>query len=113
MVVYIFQDILHIIWFKNSGIFEALGQNLLSPPSWALTIMLVLRFLPKRKLFMYVYILGMGVVSVGYAYLVRNVGLFDFQPWFYPVFSYFTFFGWWSFAVWFFKKTSHLAHVED
>ncbi|TGE35668.1 hypothetical protein E4K67_24390 [Desulfosporosinus fructosivorans] len=108
IVVGLFQNVLHIIWFKNAGIFNILGQNLLSPPSWILTVMIFLRFLPSRKLFQYAYVLGFGAFSVGYGYLVHNVGLFDFKPWVYPLFAYFTFLFWWSTITWVFVKTSSL-----
>ncbi len=108
VVVGLLQNVLHIIWFKNAGIFNVLGENLLSPPSWILTVMIFLRFLPSRRLFLYAYILGFAVFSVGYGYLVHNVGLFDFKPWYYPFFAYLTFLPWWSTITWVFIKTSSL-----
>lgn len=108
VVVALFQNLLHIISFKNAGIFNVLGENLLSPPSWILTVMIFLRFLPLRKVFQYAYVLGFAVFSVGYGYLVHNVGLFDFKPWFYPFFAYLTFLFWWSAITWVFIKTSSL-----
>lgn len=113
LVVGLFQNILNIIWFKNAGIFNALGQNLLSPPCWLFVVMLFLRFLPGRRPFLYLYIITVAFSSVGYGILVRNVGLFDYQPWFYPVFSFLTFLGWWCFITWLFFKTSTLANTED
>ena len=105
VVVALFQNVLHLIWFQNSGIFNFLGENLLSPPSWILTVMLYLRFLPTRKVFRYIYVLGFAVFSVGYGYLVHNVGLFDFQSWYYPIFAYFTFLAWWAVVTYVFVKT--------
>ena len=109
LVVGLFQNLLQIIWFKDAGIFNVLGQNLLSPPSWILTVIIYLHFLPQRRPFLYIYILTFALFSVGYGYLVHNVGLFDFRPWFYPIFSYFTFLVWWIFITWLFIKTSSLA----
>ncbi|TCL75157.1 hypothetical protein EDC14_100388 [Hydrogenispora ethanolica] len=74
--------------------------------------MLFLRFLPRRQPFFYLYILTFGAFSVGYGLMVKNAGLFDFRPWFYPVFAYLTFLGWWSFGTWLFLKTSPLAKNE-
>jgi len=113
LTVGLFQNVLHIIWFKNAGIFNALGQNLLSPPCWLFVIMIFLRFLPRRRIFMYLYVVTFTCSSVGYGILVRNVGLFDFKAWFYPVFSFFTFLVWWSFAAWIFLKTSTLAKSDN
>ncbi len=109
LVVAIFQNIFHIIWFKNAGIFNVLGQNILSPPSWTFTVMIFLRFLPVRRPFLYLYLVAFAFASTGYGYLVHSVGLFDFRPWFYPYFSALTFLGWWVFAAWVFMATSPLV----
>lgn len=106
IVVGLFQNLLNVIFFKNAGIFNVLGQNILSPPSWILTVMIFLRFLPSEKTFRYIYVLAFAVFSVAYGYLVHNVGLFDFKPWFYPYFAYLTFLFWWSIITWVFLRTS-------
>jgi hypothetical protein len=106
VIVGLYQNLLNIIWFKNAGIFNVLGQNLLSPPSWALTVMIFLRFLPQRKTFQYFYVLTFALFSVGFGYLVHNIGLFDFKPWFYPFFAYLSFLAWWSIITFVFIKTS-------
>ncbi|WP_045575079.1 hypothetical protein [Desulfosporosinus sp. I2] len=108
VVVGIFQNFLNIIWFKNAGIFNVLGQNILSPPSWILTVMIFLSFLPQQKTFQYIYVFAFALFSVCYGYLVHNIGLFDFRPWFYPSFAYLTFLFWWSFITWIFIRTSSL-----
>jgi len=112
MAVSLFQNILHIIWFKNLGIFNINGQHILSPCSWTVTVMLFLRFLPDRRFFMYFYILTYAGFSVSYGILVKNVGLFDFRPLLYPYFSFLIFLSWWCFAAWFFLKTSSLAKTD-
>lgn len=56
VVVVLFQNILHIIKFKNAGIFDIMGLNYLSPPSWLCTVMLFLYFLPHRRIFLYLYV---------------------------------------------------------
>lgn len=109
LVVGLFQDVLHIIWFKEAGIFDVLGQNILSPPSWTFVVMLFLRFLPSRRPFLYLYTLTVALSSVGYGILVKNVGLFDYRPWFFPIFSYFIFLAWWSFITWVFLRTNTLT----
>ena len=113
VVVTILQNLLHIMWFKNHGIFYVLGHIALSPPSWTVTIMIFLYFLPSRRWFLYPYVVTWALYSVGYAYLVHNVGLYDFVPWLYPVPIYFLFLGWWSFAAWLFIKTSPLINDEN
>jgi hypothetical protein len=109
LVVGIFQNLLHIMWFKNAGIFNVLGHNFLSPPCWTFTVMLFLYFLPSRRIFLYLYILTFGFFSDGYGLMVHNAGLFDFKPWFYPLVSACIFLGWWSFITFVFIKTSPLA----
>jgi hypothetical protein len=109
VVVGLFQNILHVIWFKNAGIFEALGQNFLSPPSWTFTVMLFLFFSPRKGISQYLYVLTYAAYSVGYGLMIRNAGLFGFRPWLYPVISYFIFLVWWASIIWVFKKTSRLA----
>ncbi|HBF39229.1 MAG TPA: hypothetical protein DDW50_18160 [Firmicutes bacterium] len=111
-VVGIFANLLHWMGFKNSGIFNVMGQNFLSPPCWTLSMMLFLYFLPRRCVFRYLYIFTFTAYSFGYGLLVHNSGLYDFYPWFYYIVSPLTFLGWWSFAAWLFLKTSPLAKIE-
>lgn len=109
VVVALLQNLLHIIWFKNQGLFYVLGQNFLSPPSWTFTVMLFLYFLPNRKIFRYLYIATFACFSDGYGLVVHNANLFDFKTWYYPFFSYLTFLGWWITVTIVFLKTSRLA----
>jgi len=108
IMVGLFQNLFHIMWFKNMGIFDVLRQNALSPLSWTVTVMLFLRFLPGRRTFCYMYILTFSCASVAYGIVVRNANLYDFQAWFYPIPAYLIFVMWWSFAAWIFNKTSSL-----
>ncbi|MDX9873219.1 MAG: hypothetical protein RBT41_12520 [Clostridia bacterium] len=111
-VVTLFQNVLHIMWFKNQGIFNALGHHLLSPPSWLFVIMIFLRFLPYKRLFLYPYIVAFACSSVAYGIMVKNVGLFDYQPWFYPFAAFAIFLGWWCTIAFVFIKTSSLFKVK-
>jgi hypothetical protein len=81
IMVGLFQNLFHIMWFKNMGIFDVLRQNALSPLSWTVTVMLFLRFLPGRRTFCYIYILTFSCASVAYGIVVRNANLYDFQAW--------------------------------
>ena len=112
VTVALFQNVFNLISFKNAGIFNVLGQNLLSPPSWVLTVMIYLHFLPNRQIFRYAYVLVFAALSVAYGYLVHNVGLFDFRPGFYPVFAYLSFLTWWTIITWAFVKTSSQAQRD-
>lgn len=112
LVVGLFQNILHVVWFKNQGIFNVYEMNALSPPSWTVTVMIFLYFLPGRRTFLYPYIIAWAGCSVAFGLIVHNSGLFDFLPWFYPIPSYFTFLGWWTFCAWLFYKTSPLVNHD-
>jgi hypothetical protein len=109
VVVGLLQNVFHIIWFKNQGLFNVVGQNFLSPPCWTFTVMLFLYFLPRKGVAHYLYVLTFAAYSVGYGLVVHNADLFDFKPWYYPFFSYLTFLGWWTFITVVFMKTSRLA----
>lgn len=112
LAVGLLQNLFHVMWFKNQGLFNVMGQHFLSPPSWTFTVMLYLYFLPRRGISQYLYVLTFAGYSVGYGLVVRNAGLFDFKPWFYPVVSYFVFLGWWTLITVMFIKTSRLADQD-
>ncbi|KUO62569.1 MAG: hypothetical protein APF84_02130 [Gracilibacter sp. BRH_c7a] len=103
------QNLLGLMWFKNQGIFNVFGHIALSPLSWTVTVIIFLYFLPRKRWFLYPYILTWAAISLGYGYVVHNVGLFDFVSWLYPIPAYFIFLGWWILAAWLFLKTSPLA----
>lgn len=113
IVVFFCQDILGLMWFKNLGMFNVLNQMALSPLCWTVTIMIFLYFLPRKRLFLYPYVLTWALVSLGYGYMVHNAGLYDFVHWFYPFPAYIVFLGWWSLTAWLFLKTSPLAANDD
>ncbi len=109
LIVMFMQNVLGVMWFKNQGMFNFLGQIALSPLCWTVSIMIFLYFLPRKRWFLYPYILTWAAVSLGFGYIVYNVGLFDFVDWLYPIPAYFTFLGWWTFTAWLFLKTSPLV----
>lgn len=109
VVVFLMQNVLGIMWFKNQGIFYVLGQMALSPLCWTESIMIFLYFLPRKRWFLYLYLLVWASISLGYGYIVHNAGLFYFVYWLYPIPAYFIFLGWWIFTAWVFLKTSPLV----
>jgi len=111
IIVYLMQNMFGIMWFKNQGIFSVLGQMALSPLCWTVSIMIFLYFLPRKRWFLYPYILTWASISLGYGYIVHNIGLFYFVDWLYPIPAYFVFLGWWILAAWLFLKTSPLVKV--
>lgn len=109
--VTLLQNILGIISFKNQGIFYVLGHHALSPLGWTLAVMLFLYFIPRRRVFLFLYVISWGLMALGFAYIVNNIGLFDFQSWFYPLPAWIIFTAWFAAAAWLFCKTS--SHAPD
>ena len=103
--VFVYQNLLGFMWFKNQGLFYVLGQHALSPLCWTFTVMIFLYFLPAKRFFLYVYTLAWAMASVCYGYVVQNAKLFDFKSWFYPIPAFIAFLIWWSFAVWLYSRT--------
>lgn len=101
ITVFIFQDILGIIWFQNHGIWECANQHFFSPIGWTLVMVLFFYFFPaEQRILRYLYTAAWATLAVGYGLLVRNVELYDFKPWFFPIPIFLTFLGWFSFAIW-------------
>jgi hypothetical protein len=101
IVVWLFQDVLKIIWFKNHGIWECANQHFFSPIGWTMVMVLYFYFFPRHlRILRYLYTAAWAALAVGYGVLVRNVELYDFRPWFFPVPIYLTFLGWFTFAIW-------------
>lgn len=113
IVVSIMQNAFGIMWFKNQGIFNVLGHIALSPPSWTVTVMLFLYFLPNRRWFLYPYVVTWALHSLAYGYIVRNVDLYNFVPWLYPIPAFFVFLVWWIFAAWLFITTSSFYNASS
>ena len=57
--VFVYQNLLGFMWFKNQGLFYVLGQHALSPLCWTFTVMIFLYFLPAKRFFLYVHT-GLG-----------------------------------------------------
>ena len=83
IVVWLFQDVLKIIWFKNHGIWECANQHFLS--HWLDNgDGAYFYFFPVTLESCATFTLqGLGGLAVGYGVLVRNVELYDFRPWFF------------------------------
>jgi hypothetical protein len=96
----------------NAGVFSIFGYNILSSLAWVVVIMLFLRFLPKGRLFLYLYILTFAVYGVAYGYVVQNAGLYTFQPWYYPLGSFLIHLIYFAAAAWIFNKTSSIAGAD-
>lgn len=110
VAVMLLQNLLGIIWFKNQGVFYVLGHHALSPLGWTLAVMLFLYFIPRRRSFLYFYIVSWSFLSIGFGYIAQNADLFDFQDWYYPIPALITFVIRWIFAAWLFNKTSSIAN---
>lgn len=108
VLVPVLQNVLHIIKFTNSGVFNVFGLNFWGPVSWALLHMLFFRFMPERTAFLAVYVVAFTMLAEGFGLMLRNVGLFQAsQSWFlsgYPL----IFGAWFTAAALFFRRMERL-----
>ncbi|NMB00243.1 MAG: hypothetical protein GX971_01780 [Firmicutes bacterium] len=87
--------------FANMGLFDASGHLLLAPIAWTLLVVFYLHFWPdENKQLGYFYALGWTLLATGFSQVVRNVSLFDYSPWFYPVPMFVTFLIRFIFITW-------------
>lgn len=91
--------------YTRIGIFNIFGYNYLSPFVWTFLQMLFLYFLPVRRGFLSAYILGFVGISIGFGYMIENLGIFVFNPTFYRWISPIIYLTWWSGTAWFFRRT--------
>ena len=108
VTVFIYQDLLGVIGFKNHGIWECANQHFFSPVGWTLVMVLYFYFYPDSpRILRYLYTGAWAALAVGYGLLVRNVELYDFKPWFFPIPMYLVFLGWFAFAIWAYHALSN------
>ncbi|MGI6148426.1 MAG: hypothetical protein GX195_10355 [Firmicutes bacterium] len=113
ITVWLFQDVLGIIWFMNHGIWECANQHFFSPIGWTLVMVFYFYFFPRHlRILRYLYTAAWAALAVGYGLLVRNVELYDFKPWFFPIPMYLTFLAWFTFAIWAYHALG-AAHSPD
>lgn len=114
VTVWLFQDVLKIIWFTNLGMWECANQHFFSPIGWTMVMILYFYFYPRHlKLLRYLYTAAWAVLAVGYGLLVRNVGLYDFRPWFFPLPIFLTFLAWFAFAIWAYHALGAATPPDD
>jgi hypothetical protein len=91
--------------YINIGIFDVFGFNYLEPFSWTFVQMLFLYFLPVRKWFLYAYVVGFLGLSVGFGYIIKNLGIIrEFNPTMLQFVGPLIFLAWWSGTAWFYRK---------
>jgi hypothetical protein len=100
--------------YAKIGIFNIFGFNFLEPFAWTFVQMLFLYFLPVRKWFLYAYVLGFVGISVGFGYVIKNLGIIiEMKPTFAHLVGPFIFLTWWSFTAWFFRKIEGINKKEE
>ncbi|MHB1419217.1 MAG: hypothetical protein ACYCX4_06435 [Bacillota bacterium] len=104
LTAFVFEKILHLIAYKNMGIFNFLGlYSFWTPIAWTFSFMLFFYFLPREKIFRYLYIAGFTFFAYGVGQVLQNLGLFEYigiQKYLAPV----VFLVWFLLAAWLFLK---------
>lgn len=87
---------LGVIKYLNMGAFSMYGLfSLWTPIAWMFALMIYLYFLPRRRPFLYGYVLIFSVFGIFVAKILSNFGLYEFNPFI----LFFVFLGWFSFAA--------------
>jgi hypothetical protein len=110
----IMHRVLGVAKYTGIGIFNIFGFNYLEPFAWTFVQMLFLYFLPVRKWFSYAYVLGFIGISVGFGYMIKNLGIItETKPTFTKFVGPFIFLAWWSGTAWFFRKIEGMNKKEE
>ncbi|HBE78038.1 MAG TPA: hypothetical protein DDW65_09715 [Firmicutes bacterium] len=103
------------LWsYTKIGVFNVFGFNYLEPFAWTFVQMIFLYFLPVRKWFLYAYVLGFTGLSVGFAYVIKNLGIIaEFNPTLTQFMSPLIFLAWWSGTAWFYRKIEGMNQNQE
>jgi hypothetical protein len=105
---------LKVARYVHIGIFDIEGFNYLEPFAWTFVQMLFLYFLPVRKWFLYGYVLGFTGISIGFGYVIRNLGISEtLNPAFSRYLSPVIFLAWWSFTAWFYRRIEGINRQKE
>lgn len=98
-MVTIFERLLHLIKYKNMGFFNVFGLvSFWTPLAWMFTFMLFFYFLPVRRIFFYLYLLGFAFFAHMVGLVLQNLGLFEYIGT-YIYYAPLVFFLWFSLAA--------------
>ena len=114
-------DILHILIFeKGLGLFRYLNMGPFSiyglfsfwtPIAWMFTFMLFFYFLPRKRLFLYFYIVGFAIFGYMVGLVLEGFGVFHYIGlWRYA--APFFFILWFSGAAWAFYRIEKVKTIE-
>jgi hypothetical protein len=110
----IINHVFGVAHYTQIGIINIFGYNFLEPFAWTFVQMLFLYFLPVRKWFLYAYVLGFVGISVGFGYMIKNLGIIiENKPIFSQFIGPFVFLAWWSGTVWFFRKIEGINEKKE
>ncbi|ATW26155.1 hypothetical protein [Candidatus Formimonas warabiya] len=109
IVATIFGPLLHIIRYKNMGVFNIFGiVSFWTPIAWMFAFMLFFYFLPVRRIFLYPYIIGFSFFGYMVGIVLKQLGLFEYIG-SYIYFAPLTFIVWFSIAAWIYLKDSSIS----
>jgi hypothetical protein len=112
MLTFITHRVFGVGRYTEIGIFNVFGFNYLEPFAWTFVQMLFLYFLPVRKWFLYTYVLGFIGISIGFGYVIKNLGIIESDPTFTRFVGPFIFLAWWSVSAWLFRKVEGIREKK-
>jgi hypothetical protein len=97
--------LLGITAFKNLGFLQASGHPLLGHIAWVFIVVLFLHFWPEDNRYLgSLYGLAWALLATGFSQVVRNLGVFEYAPWFYPIPMLLLFIARFAITVWAAKR---------
>ena len=109
IVVILLGPILHLIEYRNMGVFDIFGIiSFWTPIAWMFAFMLFFYFLPVRKQFLYPYIVGFAAFGYMVGLVLQHLDMFRYlgnQIYFAPI----VFILWFSIAAWVYMKNGNIV----
>ncbi|MFZ7103275.1 MAG: hypothetical protein ACOWWO_11565 [Peptococcaceae bacterium] len=79
IVVTILGPVLHLIKYKNMGVFNIFGiVSFWTPIAWMFAFMLFFYFLPVRRIFLYPYIVGFAFYGYMVGIVLEHLNLYEY-----------------------------------
>lgn len=105
----LFGPILHLIEYRNMGVFEIFGiVSFWTPIAWMFAFMLFFYFLPVRRQFLYPYITGFAAFAYMVGLVLQQLDLFRYLGnYFY--FAPLVFLLWFSISAWEYIKMGNVV----
>lgn len=97
-----------LLRYINMGPYSTLGFiPFWTPMAWGFAFMLFFRFLPARKVFLYLYLAGWTWLSYSLGLMLKNLGLLRFvDSWFY--WSPLIYLSWYAVSAWAYLRVERM-----